>query len=119
MRIALAGPCGSGKSALAERLRQAGYEAHPVAQEHSYVPDMWRRLNCPDFLIYLDASLETIQERLGRPWEARWLELQRERLRHAREHCDLYLPTDGKSLDQLVEEVLRFLAARGCAPQSR
>lgn len=112
MRIALVGPCGSGKSALAERLRQAGYEASPVAQEHSYVPDMWRRMCNPDILIYLDASLETIQARLRRPWEERWLELQRARLRHAREHCDLYLCTDGKSLDQLVEEVLRFLAGR-------
>lgn len=112
MRIALAGPCGSGKSALAERLRQAGYEATPVAQEHSYVPDMWQRLAHPDVLIYLDASLETIRERLGCAWEECWLELQRLRLHHAREHCDLYLPTDGRSLDQLVEEVLRFLAAR-------
>lgn len=112
MRIALAGPCGSGKSALAERLRQAGHEASPVAQEHSYVPDMWQRVGHPDVLIYLDASLETIRERLGRPWEEHWLELQRERLRHAREHCDLYLCTDGKSLDELVEEVLHFLAGR-------
>ena len=110
MRIALAGPCGSGKSALAERLRQAGYEASPVAQEHSYVPDMWQRVARPDVLIYLDASLETIRQRLGCSWEERWLDLQRQRLCHARERCDLYLPTDGKTLDQLTEEVLRFLA---------
>ncbi|MGC8839383.1 MAG: hypothetical protein ACP5UM_13315 [Anaerolineae bacterium] len=110
MRIALVGPCGAGKSALAERLRRAGYEASPVAQEHSYVPDMWQRVARPDILIYLDASLETIQERLGRPWEKRWLEVQCLRLRHAREHCDLYLPTDGKGLDELTEELLHFLA---------
>lgn len=112
MRVVVAGPCGSGKSALAERLRQAGHHASAIAQEHSYVPDMWQRLGNPDVLIYLDASLETIQQRLGRRWEPGWLELQRERLRHARQHCDLYLSTDGKSLDEVAQEALRFLNRR-------
>ncbi|MBC7225068.1 MAG: hypothetical protein H5T59_12485 [Anaerolineae bacterium] len=112
MRVVVAGPCGSGKSALAARLREAGYQASAVAQEHSYVPDMWQRLGNPDVLIYLDASLETIQRRLGRRWEQGWLELQRERLLHAREHCDLYVATDDKSLEEVAQEVLRFLAER-------
>ncbi|MGQ9584425.1 MAG: hypothetical protein ACUVXG_03395 [Anaerolineae bacterium] len=109
MKVVVAGPCGAGKSTLVEQLREAGYQASPVAQEHSYVADMWRRLARPDVLVYLDASLETIRERLGVPWEAAWLAAERHRLRHAREHCTLYVCTDGKSAEEVAAEVLRFL----------
>jgi len=58
MRIAVVGPCASGKTALVERLRKLGYEAHECVQEHSYVPTMWQKISRPDVLIYLDASPE-------------------------------------------------------------
>jgi hypothetical protein len=33
-------------------------------------------------------------------------------LRHAREHCDLYLPTDGLAEEDVLREALSFLARR-------
>jgi len=54
--LAVVGPCAAGKSTLIEGLRQHGYQARHVAQEHSYVPEMWKLLTSPDYLIYLDVS---------------------------------------------------------------
>ena len=111
MRIKVAGPCASGKSTLAERLRELGFEAGSTAQDHSYVPDMWRRLNPPDFLIYLDVSLAGAHRRgrTGMGWDQSYLDEQNHRLRHARAHCDFYLMTDDLSEDQVLVQVLQFL----------
>lgn len=111
MRIKIVGPCASGKSALAARLRALGYDAHSAAQDHSYVPDMWQRLNPPDVLVYLDITLEEAQRRgrIGMGWDQAYLDEQHFRLRHARDHCDLYLPTDGLTEEEVWEHVLDFL----------
>ncbi|MBK7217144.1 MAG: hypothetical protein IPH95_08855 [Candidatus Promineofilum sp.] len=74
LRIAVVGPCASGKSTLTAALRAAGYEARMPAQEHSYVPDMWRRLVDPDVLIYLDISYEALLERRPHFGERAYLE---------------------------------------------
>jgi hypothetical protein len=114
VRIKVVGPCASGKSVLAAQLRTLGYQAQAAAQDHSYVPDMWRRLDPPDLLVYLDVSLPEAHRRgrVGMGWDQDYLDLQRSRLRHARRHCDLYLHTDGLSENQVLQEVLSFLAAR-------
>jgi deoxyadenosine/deoxycytidine kinase len=111
MRIKVVGPCASGKSMLTARLRTLGYDAHSAAQDHSYVPDMWQRLNPPDVLIYLDVSLKEAWKRgrSGTGWDQRNLDEQHYRLRHARAHCDLYLPTDGLTEEAVVKEVVDFL----------
>ena len=111
MRIKIVGPCASGKSTLAAHLRQMGYDARSAAQDHSYVPDMWQRLNPPDVLIYLDVSLSAAQERgrIGLGWDQRYLDEEHRRLSHARTHCDLYLETDGLGEDAVVREVVAFL----------
>ena len=109
MRIKLVGPCASGKSVLAARLRELGYDAGSAAQDHSYVPDMWRRITNPDLLFYLDASLSTIARRRCISWSERHLSDERHRLRHARQHCDLYLPTDDLTEDEVLEQVVGFL----------
>lgn len=91
-----------------------GYEAHSAAQDHSYVPDMWQRLDPPDVLIYLDVSLETIWER-GRSrigWDQNYLEEQHHRLHHARAHCHFYLPTDGLSEEEVLARIVAFLEQR-------
>lgn len=122
MRIKIVGPCASGKSELAARLRALGYEACSAAQDHSYVPDMWQRINPPDLLIYLDVTLETAHQRgrIGSGWDQSYLDDQHDRLRHARAHCDLYLPTDGLTEEEVLAETLRFLrrAAPSAAPPS-
>ena len=111
MRIKVVGPCGSGKSRLAARLRALGYEASSAAQDHSYVPDMWLRLNPPDVLIYLDVSLEEAHRRgrTGIGWDQEYLDRQKARLRHAREHCNLYLPTDGLDEEEVEARVADWL----------
>ena len=107
--IAVVGPCAAGKSSLVRRLRARGYNARCVAQDHSYVPDMWRRITAPDLLIYLDAELSTIARRRSIGWIERTLNDERHRLRHARQHCDLYLPTDDLTEEEVAERVTGFL----------
>jgi deoxyadenosine/deoxycytidine kinase len=103
--------CAAGKSTLAAGLRAHGFNARQVLQEHSYVPTMWRRITNPDLLIYLDCSIETTRaRRKDRHFEAWILEEERHRLRHAREHCDLYIPTDGLGPDEVLERALDYLA---------
>jgi deoxyadenosine/deoxycytidine kinase len=105
------GPCTAGKSTLTARLKEAGYEARHVAQEHSYVPDMWKRFTKPDVLIYLDVTWETAKQRRKIWWGPDVIEIETERLRHAREYCDLYISTDQLSADEVASQVLNFLAA--------
>ena len=113
MRIKVVGPCASGKSVLAEGLRRLGYDASSAAQDHSYVPDMWQRLNPPDILVYLDVTLETAWQRgrVGTGWNQDYLDEQHHRLRHALAHCDLYLPTDGLTEEEVEARVLDYLKA--------
>ena len=106
MRIKVVGPCASGKSALATRLRALGYDAGSAAQDHSYVPDMWKILTDPDVLIYLDASFDTCQRRKPLSWQQADYEAQLDRLRHAREHCDLYLETDNLTTEEVLERAM-------------
>ena len=108
-RIAIVGPCASGKTTLAKRLRALGYDVHEPAQEHSGVPDMWQRITRPDVLIYLDAGLETIARRRRIDWGQNYLDELNRRLRHARRHADLYLPTDGLTPEQVFLRVRQFL----------
>jgi thymidylate kinase len=111
MRIKLVGPCASGKSVLAARLRDLGYDASSAAQDHSFVPDMWQRLNPPDVLIYLDVTLEAAHRRgrAGTGWDQAYLDEQHWRLRHARAHCDLYLSTSDLAEEEVLAQALDFL----------
>ncbi len=112
-RVVVVGPDAAGKTELVWRLRALGYNAHSCAQDHSYVPDMWRRLARPDFLIYLDARLETIARRRAIDWGQERLDTLNARLAHARAHCDLYLPTDDLALSDVVDRVQSILSAAG------
>jgi hypothetical protein len=96
---------------VAARLRELGYDARSAAQDHSYVPDMWRRLNPPDVLIYLDVTLEAAHQRgrTGSGWDQAYLDEQHWRLRHARAHCDMYLPTSDLTEEEVLAQVLGFL----------
>jgi len=116
-RIAIVGPCASGKTTLATRLQRAGYSARQVVQEHSYVAEMWEVLAAPDLLIFLDASFATCNRRKALNWlENEYLE-QRRRLRHAKEHCDLYIETDALTSEEVLQAVLRTLQAFAPAHQ--
>lgn len=111
--IKIVGPCKSGKSTLATRLRELGYNARSCAQEHSDVPDMWCRIVPADWLIYLDVSLEEIRQRAPQTsWDTQVLRRQQVRLQHARAHCDLYIETDSLSEIEVVEHTRLFLQAQ-------
>ncbi len=111
--IGVVGPCAAGKSTLIEGLQRAGLEARHIAQEHSFVPDMWRRITDPDVLIYLDVSFPVSQARRPMAWNRAEFAEQEVRLSHARAHADLYIETDDLSPEQVLERVLAFLHWEG------
>ena len=110
--IGLVGPCGAGKTTLLAGLTRLGYRTRHIAQEHSYVKDMWLRLTHPDILVYLDASWAVTCRRRKLDWtEAEWQE-QQHRLSHARENADLYLDTDLLSIEEVLERVVEFVGRK-------
>lgn len=108
-QIAIVGPCASGKSTLAAQLRQVGYQARQIVQEHSYVPDMWQVVSQPDILIFLDASFNTCSRRKSLDWGESDYREQRQRLAHARQHCDIYVQTDSLEPGEVLAIAVREL----------
>jgi hypothetical protein len=107
--IGVVGPCAAGKSTLIAGLTRLGYRTRHIAQEHSYVKDMWKRLTNPEILIFLDASYPTTCRRGNLNWtETEWQE-QQYRLSHARANADLTLDTDGLSIEEVLHEVIEFI----------
>jgi ABC-type cobalamin/Fe3+-siderophores transport system ATPase subunit len=107
--IAVVGPCGAGKSTLVDGLINQGFRARQIAQEHSYVPRMWQLLTQPEVLIYVDAGFASCTERKKLNWSRSDYERQIERLAHARQHCDIYLNSDGIDAQQALKHVLEAL----------
>jgi deoxyadenosine/deoxycytidine kinase len=107
--IGVVGPCASGKSTLIAGLTRLGVRTRHIAQEHSYVKDMWQRLTNPDILVFLDVSYPITCQRRKLDWtEADWQE-QQQRLSHARAHTDLYLDTDELDIAEVFEKVIEFI----------
>ena len=107
--VGIVGPCGAGKSTLANGLRDRGYNARSIAQEHSFVPDMWQRLTAPDILVFLQASCRVGARRRNMSWtEKEWQE-QQHRLRHARQHAQIFVETDTLDIPGVLQEVLQLL----------
>ena len=107
--IGVVGPCGSGKSTLIAGLEARGYTCRHIAQEHSYVKDMWRRITHPDLLIYLHASFPTSTVRRKLNWLPRDHDEQLRRLSHAHQEADLIIDTDLLTPEQVLESALTFL----------
>ena len=111
--VGIVGPCCSGKSVLARALRERGYLARDIAQEHSFAPRMWQVIGQAEVLIFLDVSYSIAQQRRWMNWQPADLAEEQRRLRYAREHCDLYLNTDDLTQEQVLEHVLALLADSG------
>jgi len=107
--IGVVGPCAAGKSTLVADLRTRGYKARHIAQEHSYVQDMWKQISNPDILIYLDVSFEISMKRTDSNWSNVIYDNQIQRLVHAKKHSDLYIMTDDLSPEQVLNLVLKNL----------
>jgi ABC-type cobalamin/Fe3+-siderophores transport system ATPase subunit len=104
--VGVVGPCGAGKSTLIEGLKKHQINARHIAQEHSYVPDMWQRLTKPDILVFLDASYVVATARRKLNWTQTEYQQQIDRLRHARLHAAITINTDELSPQEILTKVL-------------
>ncbi len=109
VRIAIVGPCGAGKSILADALRVNGHDARQIAQEHSFFPAMWEKITKPDILIYLDVSYQSATDRKQLNWLQKEFDEQIRRLAHARKNCDIYIHTDSLKPTEVLSKVLEYL----------
>jgi adenylate kinase family enzyme len=109
MIIGVVGPCGAGKSSLVSGLQPLGYKIRHIAQEHSYVPDMWKRITNPDILIYLDVSFGNTVIRRKLDWTYEEYMEQLHRLEHARQHADLIIDTNPLTASQVLAMVISFI----------
>lgn len=107
--LGIVGPCAAGKSTLANLLTEAGVHARPIAQEHSYVQDMWSRLTHPDVLVYLQVSYPVTLQRCQLSWTVEEYQEQIRRLQHAHTHADLTIDTDPLTPSQVLTTALAFL----------
>lgn len=110
--IGIVGPCGSGKSTLLAGLEKHGYRCRHIAQEHSYVKQMWQVITKPNILIFLECSFENSTKRRKLNWDIADYEEQRRRLSHAREHADLIIDTNIQNADEVLNNALKFLEKR-------
>jgi hypothetical protein len=108
-RVVVVGHCASGKSTLVDYLRSDGIDAVASGQEHSEIPELWRRSNA-DLLIYLDVDLETIQKRRGGGWPKMIFDLQEARLRSAREAADLVIDASRHRADEVFMRSRAYVA---------
>lgn len=107
--IAIAGPCGAGKTTLARALLDRGVNARAITQEHSYVPDMWRKITKPTILVFLDVSYEFTIARRQLNWTRSEYDQQMIRLSHARANANIIVDTNNRSPDQVCIIVLSYL----------
>ncbi len=109
MIIGVVGACGAGKSSLVAGLQVRGYSVRHIAQEHSYVPDMWKRISHPDILIYLEVSYENTIARRKLDWTYEEYAEQLRRLGHARQYADLVVDTNPIDTVEVLEKVILFI----------
>ncbi len=114
--IGIVGPCSAGKSTLIGRLDDLGFSCRHIAQEHSYVPDMWQRLANPIALIYLDVSYTESMNRRPLNLNQAEFEEQKKRLSHAYQNADLNIHTDEITLVEVQNLVIKFLREQNIQP---
>jgi cytidylate kinase len=115
--IGIVGPCSAGKSTLIKNLQKKGFICRHIAQEHSYVPEMWLKIVNPLILIYLDVSYEVSIQRRHLNLTLTEFDEQKVRLKHAHQNADIYLFTDDLSQEEVFEKVLMKLEEQGIQPQ--
>ena len=108
MRIAVVGVCASGKTTLVKGLKDAGYDAYNVAQEHSGIHNFWNKHH-PDILVMIDATLPAIKKRRLVYWDQERLDIQHKRLDDAKAHANLFIQTDAYNADEVREQVIDYI----------
>ncbi len=117
--VKVVGVSASGKSTLVKNLREAGYDARSVSQEHTQVQDLWRRIRPPAVLIHLDVNLAMQRQR--RPdvtWNQANVEVEQQRLAHARAGADLLIDTSAITAADTLAQALAFLEHRAQIPHA-
>lgn len=109
-KIAVVGPCASGKTTLVDALVARGYQAYAVGQEHSIIRDLWKRRD-PEVLIALDLDLDVVRQRRSPTWPAEVYAAQHERLQPAFEAADLLIDTGEHDIESAVGMALELLAS--------
>lgn len=107
--IGIVGVCASGKTTLCSKLNDLGYNCRHIAQEHSYVPTMWKRLTNPDLLIYLETSYASTIRRRKLNWTEDEYQEQIRRLENARNNADILIDTDQLSIDEVTSHVVNLI----------
>lgn len=107
-RIIVVGHCASGKTTITQRLQALGLNARATGQEHSAIPDLWRRSN-PDVLIALWVDLGTIRERRGASWSEAIYLAQRERLAPAYAAANLIFNATRMNPDEIEARIVAWL----------
>jgi cytidylate kinase len=108
-KIGIVGVCAAGKSTVAKELIARGYNVKPIAQEHSYVPQMWQLITKPDILIFLEVDYTQTVFRRQLNWTQAEYKEQLYRLRHAREFANLVIDTTNLSINQVLETITSYL----------
>lgn len=112
--IKVVGVSASGKSTLVTHLRQAGYNARAVSQEHSNIATLWQQFDRTNLLIYLDSDLDSQRQRRSDvTWEASNLQTEQAYLAHARDHADLRIDTSALAPEMVWRIVQLFLQQQG------
>lgn len=94
---------------MINQLQHLGFHCRHIAQEHSYVQDMWQRLTNPDVLVYLSVSYEKTLHRRNLNWNEREYQVQIDRLKHAREHANVFVDTDLLSPEEVCKSVIHSI----------
>jgi len=108
--IGVVGPCAAGKTTLVDGLNRLGIKCRHIAQEHSYVPAMWKKITNPDVLVYLDVSYPLTISRRHLNWTQAEYQEQLHRLRDAREKADVFIQTDMLSPQEVLQIVLNYIS---------
>lgn len=108
--IGIVGPCKSGKSELRSGLYENGFKSKHIAQEHSFVPKMWKKLVDPDVLVYLDVSYKNTITRGKIKWTEKDFLKQIKRLENARDNADIFIDTNDKGIDEVLGDVLGYIS---------
>jgi cytidylate kinase len=107
--IGVVGPCASGKTTLVGNLKRNGFNPRHIAQEHSYVQDMWKRITNPDVMIYLDVDYPSTINRKNLDWTEREFNEQQRRLKHARDHANLVIDTTRLTTNEVFDMVIKYV----------
>jgi len=102
--LVLVGVCAAGKSTVSRLLRDRGIEARPVAQEHSRVPDLYKRSG--EWAVLLVANWQSVHRRRQLSWDLDFYRVEWDRLSVARRDAKLIVHTDWLLPEQVADYIM-------------